>query len=505
MKIPQSRQPWFAIALIALAAAVFRLWGIGWSLPLKKAHIDEAVVIFYTMRFFSGDLNPHIFFDYPTLFLYILGLVFFGVFGIGRIIGVYPSLDAFISQYMHSTASPLYYAGRLVSVICAVATVVVVWRIAREHFRSRGAWAALACALAPAHVLHSHYATVDVACVFLVMLSFLYVGRYLSDPRRIRELYRGSLFLGFAAAAKYYPVFFLLPLSCAIVWLERPAAVRRIAAATLLVAAGFVIGCPYAVLDFPAFAARFIDRFNLVVWNNAAVIAAPAAGVRPWAVIVHCASAMTAPLFIMLLIGIVLAWRYADRNERSRLAVWLLFPALFAAFLATWRVSSPHYALVLVPFISLLGAAGWEKLIERYALPRWVVAASAAAIFALPVVKDVRIGRMLTRADTRLEALAWMRQNVEPGSTVLRFAYTPEFLPTDPFSVRVDWENKLTGVPAERFARDFRYIVTSAFDAGPRPAWEEGLLAGYSVAREWQYVPFAQFHHPRVTVYKRKD
>lgn len=505
MKLLQNKQPWLMIALIAIVAAAFRLWGIGWSLPLKKAHIDEAVVLFYTMRFFSGDLNPHIFFDYPTLFLYVLGLVFFGVFGVGKLFGVYPSLDGFVGAYMHGNAVPLYYAGRLVSVVCAVATVVLVWRIGREHFRSRGVWAALVCAIAPAHVLHSHYATVDVSAVFLVMLSFLFLGRYLADPSRARELYRGSIVLGFAAASKYYPAFLYVPLAGVIIWNDRPAAVKRLLSSASLILAGFVIGCPYAVLDFPAFAGRFIDRFSLIVWGGGAGGAAKAAAIHPWAIIAHCSSALTMPLLVLLLIGIALALKYSEQGDRRTLIAWLLFPVLFAAFLATWRISSPHYALVLVPFMAVIGCAGWERYVERGSVPRWVMAAVVVAACILPVMRDVQIGRMLTRTDTRLEALAWMRQNVEPGSTVLRFAYTPEFLPTDPFQVMVDWENKLTSIPVERFGKDFGYIVTSAFDAGPRPAWEEGLLTRYSVAREWQYVPFAQFHHPRVTVYKRKD
>lgn len=65
------------LAIILLTGLFVRLWGIGWGLPMKKAHIDESVVIFYTMRFFTGDFNPRVFFDMPTLFLYILFAAFF--------------------------------------------------------------------------------------------------------------------------------------------------------------------------------------------------------------------------------------------------------------------------------------------------------------------------------------------------------------------------------------------------------------------------------------------
>ncbi|MFH0948020.1 MAG: hypothetical protein V1833_03380 [Elusimicrobiota bacterium] len=66
------------IWLILSISTIVRVWGINFAFPLRYAHIDESVVIFYTMRFFTGDFNPNPFFDYPTLYLYLL--FFFVIF-----------------------------------------------------------------------------------------------------------------------------------------------------------------------------------------------------------------------------------------------------------------------------------------------------------------------------------------------------------------------------------------------------------------------------------------
>jgi len=68
----QIKWPVIALASAILAGLALRITGITWGLPLKYAHIDESVVIFYSFRFFSGDLNPRVFFDYHVLPLYCI-------------------------------------------------------------------------------------------------------------------------------------------------------------------------------------------------------------------------------------------------------------------------------------------------------------------------------------------------------------------------------------------------------------------------------------------------
>jgi hypothetical protein len=82
-----SRVPRRAAVLVFLGALIPRLWALDWAFPLKKGHIDEAVVVFYSLRAAAGNLNPDGFFDYPGLFLYALAALFKGVLLAARLIG----------------------------------------------------------------------------------------------------------------------------------------------------------------------------------------------------------------------------------------------------------------------------------------------------------------------------------------------------------------------------------------------------------------------------------
>ena len=67
-----SRSPlghrYLALGLIVGLAAVVRLVGINFGLPLVNCRPDELTLIEPSIGFFSGDFNPH-FFSYPSLLM----------------------------------------------------------------------------------------------------------------------------------------------------------------------------------------------------------------------------------------------------------------------------------------------------------------------------------------------------------------------------------------------------------------------------------------------------
>jgi len=60
----------------------------------------------------------------------------------------------------------------------------------------------------------------------------------------------------------------------------------------------------------------------------------------------------------------------------------------------------------------------------------------------MPLATSVNFDRMITVMDTRMRAYHWIKENIPPGSRILRLPYTPEFMPDDKFKVQVDWEAK---------------------------------------------------------------
>lgn len=479
------------LLLLILAAAFFlMLWGINWGLPLKKGHIDEAVVIFYTMRFFTGDLNPHVFFDYPTLYLYILGAAYSVCFIIGKLFGLFQSLDQFVGIYLNGNASFLYIIGRLLSAAFGTGSVYLVYRIGREHF-SGGLLPALAMALIPLNALYGHYAMVDTAAVFFLLASFLFMGRFLKTNLS-PELMKGAFFLGLATATKYYPVVFFFPLLLFLALKKNRAALP----AAGMLALGFAAGCPFSVLDFRSFFARFADRFQYLIWGDS--VSTNSGLMHNLLLSLKAASGIfTLPLLILLSAGII-AYLYKFRKERT-LILWVISPLLYLLFLLSWNVISPHYLLPVIPFVLLTGIRGLETL----KIPSKLAAVIVICFCLMPAYKTVKMDIQLGREDTRLTAYKWITANLPANSRILRLPNTPEFANTDPFRVTVDWEGKMHAAPVERIAGEFDYVITSAFSGTPAGEWEKSLAKYYRIEKHWDYIPLAPFHFPAITVYAR--
>ena len=84
----------FILLLILLLALSVRLLGINYGLPYVL-YPDEAVIVNHAMAFGTGDLNPH-YFIYPSLYMYVLFIVYGMTYIGGRLLGAFGSTDDFI-------------------------------------------------------------------------------------------------------------------------------------------------------------------------------------------------------------------------------------------------------------------------------------------------------------------------------------------------------------------------------------------------------------------------
>ena len=174
-------------ALVGVALAV-RLPGFTWGLPdsthLFSYHPDE----YHSLRglfslVLAGDLNPH-FFNYGSLYLYLV---------IVAVLLLHPgaALTAWAEQMLSGQAQPLLREwtldARLVSLVASLATVYVVYLLARRLAEPaeaspagrRGAAlfpvaAAGLMALAPLAALTARYGTVDATQTLFICLALYF-------------------------------------------------------------------------------------------------------------------------------------------------------------------------------------------------------------------------------------------------------------------------------------------------------------------------------------------
>ena len=136
-------------AIVALAAAL-RLVGLEYGLPhgnLLNADEPNAVVRAWEMTH-GGGPDPHPFFDYPSLFLYVLA-----------------PFESWQDQ-------PDYRAARIVAVVIGLLSVAAAWWLGSKAYGVvAGAVGATATAVATVHVAYSRPAVADVLLTTLITAS----------------------------------------------------------------------------------------------------------------------------------------------------------------------------------------------------------------------------------------------------------------------------------------------------------------------------------------------
>lgn len=84
------------VTILAVALAV-RLIGISFGLPYVY-YPDEAQIVNHAVAFGTGDLNPH-YFIYPSLFMYVLFIIYCLSYVIGSLAGAFASTGDFIELF----------------------------------------------------------------------------------------------------------------------------------------------------------------------------------------------------------------------------------------------------------------------------------------------------------------------------------------------------------------------------------------------------------------------
>lgn len=437
---------WFrenSLMLVVLGIALtLRLYGNGYGLP-DEFNIDETHYVPHAIRFGTGDLNPHWFF-YPPLYMYALFALYAGYFVIGRVSGVFGSTADFGMQYFLDPTM-FYLLGRTLTALLGTATVWLVYKLgSRAYSKAAGVAAAIMLALCSLHSDNSHFITADVPIAFLMTLSLWYAWRYI-ESGRARNMLAAGVVTGLAMATKYTAV--LAGPGCAIAAAvvffnglatgEKPdtaslektfpdsesakGSLKLAACAIALLAAGaaagFLAGCPWALLDRGPFLAD--------VRATSANIQGPWLGhegiTNMWThvIAVFLRQGMGLPMLMACLAGVALAaWR-------RRPADWLI--AGFAIIYYVWVAHYKHYGfarywVAVAPALCILGgrlaaeaAAALPVLKKRPLEAAGYVALALAAVSGLQAVRTADI---LASPDTRTFARRWFSYSVQPDARV---------------------------------------------------------------------------------------
>jgi 4-amino-4-deoxy-L-arabinose transferase-like glycosyltransferase len=424
------RQPAHLVTLlgILLLAAGLRLWGLEFGLPHTGARPDETQVAKTAVDFLSGNLNPG-FFNYPTLFMYLIGGGYLTYCAAGVAAGRFLSIAACAATWP-SNWTPFFLIARVVSAAAGTVTVWAVYRLGLRLFdRTTGLAAALFLACAFLHVRDSHFGVTDVTMTALVVLAVVALAEAHDCPSPRRFAAAGAL-AGLAASTKYNALL-LAPgavVSQALAWLERPdlgRLDRRVPAFAVAMIAAFVAGTPYSVIEPGRFWTDASSEAVHLATGHAVLLGV---GWRYHATVTLW-HGLTWPLLAAALAGGI--WMVLERPRRA--ALLLAFPLVYYAVAGRGTTVFARYMVPIVPFLCVTagflvsrlstaiarGAPSSGGAVAVNQSASRLVAAVLAMALAMPgLAKSVALDRLLSRTDSRVLAADWAAANIPAGASV---------------------------------------------------------------------------------------
>ena len=168
------------------------MWSVSYGLP-DLYHPDEPRIVERAVRFHQGDLNPR-FFNWPSLYMYVVAGVYGVVFGW--------SPDGVAGTFARNPGQ-FYVVARVLTALFGTATLAVLYLTGRIAYgRTAAILAAGLLAVDFLHVRDSHWVTTDVPLTFLVALATFYALRYWRGGRP-RDAWTAGLVAGLATSMKY--------------------------------------------------------------------------------------------------------------------------------------------------------------------------------------------------------------------------------------------------------------------------------------------------------------
>lgn len=435
------------IAAVLMLAAVLRFWGLRWGLPNAlhsySYHPDEFLTIGAAATILTGFFPR--FYNYPSLYLYLAAFVILGASGYGL---------------FHDT-SALYLCARVVTALLGVGAVAAVYWAAKTwgerpsctttnrqgragNDRPRHVMdthspgqvapnavallAALILCIAPLHVQHSHFATVDVPSTLFVALCLGFAGQVLSRGSW-RDYLLCGVMAGLAAGTKYNAgLVVLCPIAAHFLGSrDRNAGLRRLLASLGAFVAAFIVSTPASIFRTRDFLYGLTYEMHHAAEGHGLVFAGTGNGF-----LFTFTSSLWYGLGPALEILFVAAAIYGIIRLDRRALVLLAFVVPYYALISLSQVRFARYALPLYPAAALLIA--WmvvdlrSRSIARVRegglrnkLPRIhsrVLFGLLGLSLAGTLLYTIAIDRLFVQTPPQDRAARWIFANIPKGSSI---------------------------------------------------------------------------------------
>lgn len=460
-----SRNTRWLLIVIILIALLFRMWSIHFGLPYLY-HPDEPGYVTIAQDILkTGDLNPH-FFNYPSLFFYILTLAYIPYYGIGKLTGIISSLadipaPIMLAGAVGKTALPAtFLLGRILTAAFGAAAVALVFIIGTALTKNSkvSLLSAFLMAISPSHVLHSHYITPDAYLVFFVLLAFWGSIQVFQYGKTWHYAIAGVA-SGLVASTKYNGSLIILTLISAHFLRYGMKGFReyRLYLALAMSGVAFFATTPFALLDHQKFLSDL--RYEAHHYSTGH----PGAEGAALSFYLSYLLRIEGPLIFLAFFEIVRG--IYSRSKETILAT--TFPLVYFIFINSFVVRNDRTILPIVPFLIILASIFLIYLFREVIAVRvnsrtylnLIVGAVTALFVIWPLVNSVKRDVRLSTVDSRETARIWIDHNLPEGARIAVESYSPY---VDPQRFLVQGFGKMIDHSPEWYiSNGFTYLVFS--------------------------------------------
>ncbi len=551
------------LLLIILVAFLYRLIGVGWGLPNDmraiSLHPDEQVNLLVARQGIEPgklDFTPG-FYNYGTLYFTFLRFV-------SDVVGVYSGGFDAQGQLTPAGMGAVHLVARVFNCLFGAITCGLVFAIGRRFLSGVGAgFAAAACVVAPALVVHSRFQTVDALATMFAVASLYWCIRGLDSAEQFRRaavlagvfagLSAGTKYVGFAAVLALVPVLLLRINSPDFGKKDIKSCLGAVVIAVVCCVGVFVVTTPGSVLETQAFLRDFTFELNHSKEGHGIVFAQTAP-----AFLYHLGNLWVGFSLMGLLVGFYSFIRGSLLKSAPMIVVSVFFVLMYAA-VSGGQIKFMRYILPTIPALALGVGYVIDLMRAKSELGKKVgVVLGLAIVGGLDKSGFVGSGTMTAQMlamDPRDLAGRYLKDKAEVGLVSDPWFWSATLHPempmtrmmgpkrlmemwsgwTAPKVIRFMPEN-----PAERYDWDQRlltdlkpeYVTFSSFEYAPVQRLldskggsdvEKLFAARYSefveeLGKSYEIVPGAwddgmghrlmvedmEYIHPRVTIWKRK-
>lgn len=446
----------YLLPLLAVAG-ILMIWGT-WrfdpvmSFPDERGAIGDSLRMAYTQNPFIDEVSKG-----GNLHLYVLAVAYLLAVGYWILTGRFGSIveeSGVLLERSVLEAPPLVqnawyqaaFAGRLASVACGVATVFVVYKLAKELSSERaGLIAGVVLTVSSGFIITVKWATEDALLMLLIVTSLYTVVRATADPSRQNVLLVG-VSAGLAASAKISAGFLVFPILLLLYQQYRRSewTGRELIRNTGIVGVSGLIVYTVTTPTTVVFPQTWYDEVITHYLIGSATVDVALTLPYPGALlnIGFLSHAVGLPLFLILMTAT--GWAgYRIVTRQGRFVYPMVFLVPYVLYMSRGWNAQFFRMVVILPILAVFVGTFVDMLLSRPDIEKYVKTTFVLIILFSVVYTVVPVADFNT---SRAEATEWTQANLPSDATVdvhARPLYRPQFAD----GTKVTWMEVKAGQP----------------------------------------------------------